>query len=128
MNEDYIKSIAQKVFDENQTSDQFAVAQIGFHKHNGQDAPRIPFLYLGDVPNSYYQQKGRSIIVDTSEQLLKFSSAVITLTSTTGFIYLPTCAGTPTGVPENGNGAVVYDTTNNKLYCYNGGWKSSTFT
>lgn len=31
-------------------------------------------------------------------------------------------AGTPTGTPDNGT--MVYDTTNNRLYVYNGGWKS----
>lgn len=74
MNEDIMRSVAQKVYDENQTSDQFAVAQIGFHKHNGQDAPRIPFLYLGDVPNSYYQKAGMSVVVNSTENALEFKT------------------------------------------------------
>lgn len=49
-------------------------------------------------------------------------------TSTLGFIMLGFCAGVPTGVPTSGTGAVVYDTTHNKLYVYNGGWKSVTLT
>jgi hypothetical protein len=45
--------------------------------------------------------------------------------STAGFGYMPTCAGAPTGVPVARSGFVpfVYDTTNNKLWIYNGAWK-----
>ena len=48
-------------------------------------------------------------------------------TTTTGFFYLPTVAGTPTGAPTAYTGAVpfVYDRTNNRLYARNGGtWRS----
>lgn len=40
-----------------------------------------------------------------------------------GFIRIPSCAGIPTGTPLN-TPALVYDTTNNKLYIYNGSWRS----
>lgn len=44
-------------------------------------------------------------------------------TATTGFLYVPTCGGVPTGVPETvtGRQAVVIDATNNKMYIYSGG-------
>lgn len=47
-------------------------------------------------------------------------------TATAGFLYIPTCAGTPTGVPRaiTGKVAMVFDTTNNELYVYDGGWIS----
>jgi hypothetical protein len=50
--------------------------------------------------------------------------------ATNGFLYIDSCAGTPTGVPvaNTGRVAVIYDTTNNKLYAYNGAWKSVTLT
>ena len=51
--------------------------------------------------------------------------SALATTATKGFIYIPTCAGPPTGVPaaNTGTSPVVYDTTNNKLMVYNGGWK-----
>lgn len=49
---------------------------------------------------------------------------------TRGHFYIPTTAGAPTGVPAGATGKVAlqYDTTNNKLYVYNGAWKSVTLT
>jgi hypothetical protein len=41
-----------------------------------------------------------------------------------GRFVLATVAGTPTGTPPNGT--MVYDTTANKLWVYNGAWKSVT--
>lgn len=48
--------------------------------------------------------------------------------ATDGFLYIPTCAGTPTGVPTAFTGRVpmIYDTTNHKFYIYDGGWKGGT--
>ena len=62
-------------------------------------------------------------------QNIVLSSAALATNATSGFTYIPTCAGTPTGVPTayTGTVAMVYDTTNNKLYIYNGAWKASTF-
>lgn len=49
--------------------------------------------------------------------------------ATTGFMAIPYCAGTPTGVPTAGIASVIYDTTNDKLWIYNGSaWKSAAFT
>lgn len=55
-------------------------------------------------------------------------SAALGTTATDGFIYLQSCAGTPTGTPTSYTGRVacVYDTSNEKLYVYNGAWKSVT--
>jgi len=48
-------------------------------------------------------------------------------TATDGFLYIPSCAGTPTGVPTAFTGKIplVYDSTNNILYAYSGGsWRT----
>lgn len=48
--------------------------------------------------------------------------ASLATTATDGFACIPTCAGTPTGVPTAfaGYAQMVYDTTNNLLYVYDG--------
>jgi len=45
-------------------------------------------------------------------------------TATDGFLYVPTCAGVPTGVPttQGSSAPLIYDTTNNDLYFYASGW------
>lgn len=55
-------------------------------------------------------------------------TAAIATTATDGFLYVPTCAGTPTGVPTTytGRAPIVIDSTNNKLYFYSGGaWRDA---
>ena len=49
-------------------------------------------------------------------------------TATNGFLYVPTCAGVPTGTPtaKSGYAPIVVNTTNNKLYFYSGGaWRDA---
>ncbi|MCI0389003.1 MAG: hypothetical protein MOB07_09610, partial [Acidobacteria bacterium] len=58
-----------------------------------------------------------------------FSNAALATTSTDGFIYYPSTAGTPTGVPTSftGTAATVIDSTNNKFYGYiSGAWRDLT--
>ncbi len=54
-------------------------------------------------------------------------TGALATTDTIGFLRLPTCAGTPTGVPAalNSTVAAVFDSTNNILYIYNAGWKKA---
>jgi len=55
-------------------------------------------------------------------------SVALATTATDGFLYVPTCAGTPTGTPTaiTGMAPIVVDTTNNKLYFYSGGqWRDA---
>jgi hypothetical protein len=49
--------------------------------------------------------------------------AAIATNTTDGFLYIPTCAGTPTGVPtvQAGTVPMVYDTVNHVLCIYDGG-------
>jgi len=54
------------------------------------------------------------------------SAAALATTATDGFLYIPTCAGTPTGVPTAyaGRAPMILDTAGVKLWLYTGGaWK-----
>ena len=56
------------------------------------------------------------------------NTAAIATNATNGFLYVPSCAGTPTGTPTTLTGRVpiVVDTTNNKLYFYSGAaWRDA---
>lgn len=55
-------------------------------------------------------------------------SAALSTSATDGFLYIPTCAGAPTGTPTSYTGRVpiIFDTTNNKLYIYDGSWLGGT--
>jgi len=49
-------------------------------------------------------------------------------TATDGFLYVPTCAGAPTGVPTaiTGRAPIVVDSTNNRIYFYStGAWRNA---
>lgn len=55
-------------------------------------------------------------------------TAALATTATDGFLYIPSCAGTPTGAPTayTGRIPIIWDSTNLKLYAYSGGaWKAS---
>lgn len=77
---------------------------------------------------------GISIATDgtVTQSKTTFNSSVVVGTgalatnATTGFLYQPTCAGTPVGTPTSQTGTlpIVYDTTNNIPYGYNGSWRS----
>lgn len=59
---------------------------------------------------------------------LRLGTAAIATNATDGFLYVSTCAGTPTGTPTTlaGTAPIVIDTTNHKLYFYSGGsWRDA---
>lgn len=67
--------------------------------------------------------------VDANENVAVGDAALAT-TATDGFFYIPTSAGNPTGTPtaKTGLAPMVYDSTNNELFIYNGSWRSAVFT
>lgn len=77
-------------------------------------------------PNASYN----AYIKATAYNLVLGGGAALATNATAGHVMIPTCAGTPTGVPTNsgaGQAAIIYDTTANKLWIYNGGWRSAAF-
>lgn len=67
-----------------------------------------------------------ALTMDTTGGIVPGSGALAT-NATTGFTYMETCAGTPTGTPTayTGRAGFIYDTTNNFFYVNNPGvgWK-----
>ena len=87
-------------------------------------------MNLGTISNtqlSFWTNNAKKVSIPAAGGLVVGTAALAT-TATDGFLYIPTCAGTPTGVPTAQTGAVamVFDTTNNKLYIYDGGWLGGT--
>lgn len=59
---------------------------------------------------------------------IAFNDAALATTATKGYVMIPSCAGAPTGVPADiptGQVALHFDSTNNKLYVYDGAWLST---
>lgn len=57
------------------------------------------------------------------------SGSNVATNAVTGFLYIPCCAGVPTGVPSvlpTGANAVIWDTTNKKFMVYDGAWLGGT--
>lgn len=70
------------------------------------------------------QQNWRKQVVNR----LGAGGAALATTATDGFLYVPTCAGVPTGVPTTltGYAALVVDSTDNRLYFFsNGAWRNA---
>jgi hypothetical protein len=68
----------------------------------------------------------QALNVDANNNQVMGPLAALATDATNGFLYVPTCAGTPTGTPtaKTGKVALVFDTTNNELYVYDGAWIS----
>ena len=61
----------------------------------------------------------------TQQPSVVVGNAAINTSDVEGFLYIASCAGTPTGTPTTFAGRVpmVYDTTNHQFWIYDGGWK-----
>lgn len=60
----------------------------------------------------------------TATRNVVLGNAALITTATSGFIHVAGMPGTPTGVPTSfaGRYPLTYDSANNKLYAYDGGW------
>ena len=89
--------------------------EYGFHSNLIAGSGKYNFYAAGTAPNLF---TGTTIV----------GTNALATTATDGFIYVPTCAGIPTGVPTTygSTAPIVIDTTNNRLYFYSGGaWRNA---
>lgn len=82
-------------------------------------------------PLNFYTSATLRFTIDPSGNVIVGTAALAT-TDTAGFLWIPSCAGTPTGsptAPYSNAGALIVDTTNNRLYVRVGStWKYATLT
>ena len=67
------------------------------------------------------------LVLDNVANVVCGHEAIAT-TATNGFLYVPSCAGVPTGTPTTylGRVPIIVDTTNNRLYFYSSGaWRNA---
>ncbi len=81
-----------------------------------------------NTPFGFITNNAERMRIDSSGNIVAGASAALATNATNGFLYVPTCAGTPTGVPTaiTGMAPIVVNTTNNKMYFYSGGaWRDA---
>ncbi len=90
----------------------------------------VRILGAGSTNDAIITNKFGNIVVQipTGTRSVALGLGLLSTAAITGFVYIPTVPGTPTGTPVTISGFVpmAYDTTTNTLYIYNGGWKSSS--
>ena len=68
-----------------------------------------------------------NMYMDHAGNVVLGQQTTLSTSATNGFTYVRVCDGAPTGAPTTfvGHVAMVYDATNNKIYFYNGSWRSA---
>lgn len=117
------------------TSNQLGVWTSDDPADNGRATITIATVAGGSSSSSYIAFTTNNYGVDRNERMridsagnVRIGTAALATTATDGFLYVPTCAGTPTGTPTaiTGLAPIVVNTTNNKLYFYSGGaWRDA---
>lgn len=102
---------------------------------NSGGVPRLSLVAPDNVNGTWEILTSNGSNVETQRlagtaagSLLAGAPAALATNATDGFLYVPTCAGTPTGTPttQTGLAPIVINTTNNKLYFYSGGaWRDA---
>jgi hypothetical protein len=107
-------------------------AEVDFWNTYVASVPAVSFSFKQMLSASTHEDllavSSTGIVANKNLRVSHGTSALAT-NATEGFFHIQSCAGAPTGVPASiptGQIPMVYDSTNNFLYVYNGGWKKST--
>jgi len=75
---------------------------------------------LNTAPMVFWTGATERARITSAGSFVAGGSVALATSATDGFLYVPTCAGTPTGTPTaiTGMAPIVVDTTNHKLYFY----------
>lgn len=67
------------------------------------------------------------LILDKNGSTIIGDLVAVSSNATDGFLYIPSCNGIPSGVPTSRTGKVpiIYDVSTNRIFAYNGAWKST---
>lgn len=100
------------------------LGELAYQNSSGATIDRIQSK-IGLTTNISLQPNGGGVVVG-------IASTSLGTTTTSGFVYLPTCFGVPTGTAQNLGAGVVpmlIDIRNNRLYVGIGNsWKYATLT
>ena len=79
---------------------------------------------------SFFTAATNRMQINSGGSVILGAQSALATDATDGFAYIPRCAGAPSGTPTGVTGKVpvVYDTTNDKLMVYNGGWVGVTLS
>lgn len=89
------------------------------------------YIIEGSADDVVFTVGGNDVLeLKSSSSLILGTQAALATSATTGFTYIPTCAGAPSGTPTafTGKVAMVFDTTNNKFMIYDGAWIGATLS
>lgn len=110
-----------------------STAEFSIYRYTGSWNKIWGILQNGQVSHSILDNtKSAYVITAASGQSVNIfevrdnSNTLLSAISSNGRIQMATVSGTPTGTPANGTS--VFDTSTNKLWIYNGAWKSVTLS
>lgn len=79
----------------------------------------------------FYSQNGSNLLLSMQDNNnVSVGNAAVATSATSGFLWIPSCPGAATGsatAPYTGAAAIVYDSTDNKIYVRSGGtWRATS--
>jgi len=93
-----------------------------------ESGARIDIGTAGANAVHFWANNVERLRIESNGSIRAGAAAALATTATDGFLYVPTCAGVPTGAPTaiSGMAPIVVDTTNNRWYFYSGGaWRNA---